>query len=110
MKLGKLGINGMILIGILVSISSIIVSIVSLFNGTYKDENKRAMHNFGNNLVKNLINKIFQSDLKDIMTGYRVFNKKFVKNMPINSNGFEIETEMTLHTLDKKFLIKEIIL
>ena len=77
-------------------------------NGTYKDENKRAMHNFGNNLVKNLINKIFQSDLKDIMTGYRVFNKKFVKNMPINSNGFEIETEITLHTLDKKFLIKEI--
>ena len=77
-------------------------------NGTYKDENKRAMHNFGNNLVKNLINKIFQSNLKDIMTGYRVFNKKFVKNMPINSNGFEIETEMTLHTLDKKFLIKEI--
>ena len=77
-------------------------------NGTYKDENKRALHNFGNNLVKCLINTIFKSDLKDIMTGYRVFNKKFVKNMPINSSGFEIETEMTLHTLDKKFLIKEI--
>lgn len=77
-------------------------------NGTYKDENKRPMHNFGNNLVKSLINSIFKSNLKDIMTGYRVFNKKFVKNMPINSNGFEIETEITLHTLDKKFLIKEI--
>ncbi|NOQ29862.1 MAG: glycosyltransferase [Helicobacteraceae bacterium] len=77
-------------------------------NGTYKDENKRPLHNFGNNLVKGLINNIFHSDLKDIMTGYRVFNKKFVKNMPVNSNGFEIETEMTLHTLDKKFLIKEI--
>ncbi len=77
-------------------------------NGTYKDENKRAMHNFGNNLVKNLINKIFKTNIKDIMTGYRVFNKKFVKNMPINSSGFEIETEMTLHTLDKRFLIKEI--
>ena len=77
-------------------------------NGAYKDENKRPMHNFGNNLVKILINSIFKSNLKDIMTGYRVFNKKFVKNMPINSNGFEIETEMTLHTLDKKFLIKEI--
>ena len=77
-------------------------------NGTYQDENKRPLHNFGNNLVKILINKFFNSNLKDIMTGYRVFNKKFVKNIPINSSGFEIETEMTLHTLDKRFLIKEI--
>ena len=77
-------------------------------NGTYKDENKRPLHNFGNNLVKTLINKLFNANLKDIMSGYRVFNKKFVKTMPVNSNGFEIETEMTLHTLDKKFLIKEI--
>lgn len=77
-------------------------------NGTYKEENKRPLHDFGNNLVKSLINNFFNADLKDIMSGYRVFNKKFVKNMPINSAGFEIETEMTLHTLDKKFLIKEI--
>ncbi len=77
-------------------------------NGTYKDENTRPLHNFGNSLVKGLINNIFKANLKDIMTGYRVFNKKFVKNMPINSSGFEIETEMTLHTLDKKFNIKEI--
>ena len=77
-------------------------------NGTYKDENKRALHNFGNHLVKNLINRLFNSNLQDIMSGYRVFNKKFVKTIPINSSGFEIETEMTLHTLDKKFLIKEI--
>ncbi|EDZ62432.1 glycosyl transferase, family 2 [Sulfurimonas gotlandica GD1] len=77
-------------------------------NGTYKDENKRALHNFGNHLVKYLINKLFRSNLNDIMSGYRIFSKKFVKTMPINSGGFEIETEMTLHTLDKKFLIKEI--
>ena len=77
-------------------------------NGTYKDENTRPLHNFGNNLVKNLINKLFNSNLKDIMSGYRAFNKKFVKNMPVTSEGFEIETEMTLHTLDKKFLLKEI--
>ena len=77
-------------------------------NGTYREENTRAMHNFGNNLVKKLINSMFKANLKDIMTGYRVFNKKFVKNMPVNSSGFEIETEMTLHTLDKKFRIKEI--
>ena len=77
-------------------------------NGTYKNENKRPLHNFGNNLVKNIINKLFNSNLNDIMSGYRVFNKKFVKNIPINSEGFEIETEMTLHTLDKKFKITEI--
>jgi glycosyltransferase involved in cell wall biosynthesis len=77
-------------------------------NGTYREENKRALHNFGNNLVKGLINKFFDANLKDIMSGYRVFNKKFVKTIPINSNGFEIETEMTLHALDKKFLLKEI--
>lgn len=77
-------------------------------NGTYKGENKRPLHNFGNHLVKGLINKFFDADLKDIMSGYRAFNKKFVKNVPINSSGFEIETEMTLHTLDKRFLIKEI--
>jgi len=77
-------------------------------NGTYKDENKRPLHNFGNNLVKMLINKLFNTNLKDIMSGYRVFNKRFVKTMPVTSNGFEIETEMTLHALDKKFLIQEI--
>ncbi len=77
-------------------------------NGTYSNENKRLLHNFGNNLVKNLINRMFKADLKDIMSGYRVFNKNFVKNIPINSDGFEVETEMTLHALDKKFLIKEI--
>lgn len=74
----------------------------------YKHINQRNFHNFGNNLVKLLINKLFQTNLQDIMSGYRVFNKKFVKNIPINSEGFEIETEMTLHALDKRFLIKEI--
>ncbi|MEJ5168884.1 MAG: glycosyltransferase family 2 protein [Arcobacteraceae bacterium] len=77
-------------------------------NGTYQKENKRLLHNFGNHLVKNIINKLFKSDLRDIMSGYRVFNKKFVKNLPIVSDGFEIETEMTLHALDKKFVLKEI--
>lgn len=79
-----------------------------LTNGTYQNENKRHFHEFGNNLVKNSINKLFKTDLKDIMTGYRVFNKLFVKTMPVMSPKFEIETEMTLHALDKKFIIKEI--
>lgn len=79
-----------------------------LTNGTYKQENKRPFHRFGNNIVKNSINKLFTTNLKDIMTGYRVFNKMFVKNMPVMSPKFEIETEMTLHALDKKFIIKEI--
>ncbi len=79
-----------------------------LSNGTYKKENKRTFHEFGNSLVKKTINKLFNSKLKDIMTGYRVFNNIFVKNMPVLSEGFEIETEMTLYALDKRFIIKEI--
>ncbi len=79
-----------------------------LTNGTYQKENKRHFHEFGNNLVKKAINVAFKTDLKDIMTGYRAFNKLFVKTMPVLSPKFEIETEMSLHALDKKFIIKEI--
>lgn len=79
-----------------------------LTNGTYQKENKRHFHEFGNNLVRKSINIAFHTKLKDIMTGYRVFNKFFVKNMPVLSPKFEIETEMSLHALDKKFIIKEI--
>ena len=77
-------------------------------NGTYKDENTRILHHFGNHLVKRSINLLFNANLCDIMSGYRVFNKKFVKNMPVNSHGFEIETEITLHCLDKNFRLSEI--
>lgn len=79
-----------------------------LSNGTYQEENKRKFHEFGNNLVRKTINILFDTQLKDIMTGYRVFNKTFVKNMPVMSPKFEIETEMTLYALDKKYIIKEI--
>lgn len=79
-----------------------------LSNGTYKHENKRHFHNLGNCLVRLLINMLFKGNIEDIMTGYRAFNKEFVKNFPVLSTGFEIETEMTLHALDKKFLIKEV--
>jgi len=79
-----------------------------LSNGTYKNENKRAFHNLGNFMVKTLINKLFSSNINDIMTGYRSFDKEFVKAMPVLSEGFEIETEISIHALDKKFLVKEI--
>ena len=79
-----------------------------LSNGTYQKENKRPFHELGNNIVKKSINVLFKTDLKDIMTGYRVFNKRFVKNMPVLSPKFEIETEMSLYALDKKYIIKEI--
>lgn len=77
-------------------------------NGTYSKENKRRFHKIGNNLVKKTINSLFNTKLKDIMSGYRVFNKIFVKNMPVMSPNFEIETEMTLYALDKRFKILEI--
>jgi hypothetical protein len=71
-------------------------------SGAYFTENKRPFHNTGNKLVRNLINLIFNSDIKDIMTGYRAFSRRFVKTFPVLSSGFEIETEMTIHALDKR--------
>lgn len=77
-------------------------------SSTYYTENKRLFHNTGNRLVCWLINTLFYSNIKDIMTGYRAFSYIFVKTFPILSKGFEIETEMTIHALDKNFLLKEI--
>lgn len=77
-------------------------------SSTYYKENKRLFHNVGNDLVRWLINTLFDSNVKDIMTGYRAFSRTFVKTFPVLSKGFEIETEMTIHALDKNFLLKEI--
>lgn len=79
-----------------------------LSDGDYRTENKRPLHNFGNHLVQTLVNKLFNANITDIMSGYRAFSKKFVKNYPILVEGFELETDMTLHALDKRFKIKEI--
>lgn len=77
-------------------------------SSTYFTENKRPFHNTGNRLVRGLINTIFGSSIKDIMTGYRAFNYEFVKSFPILSKGFEIETEMSIHALDKNFKLMEV--
>lgn len=77
-------------------------------SGMYKLENKRQFHNFGNALVTKIINMLFKSKLVDILSGYRVFSRRFIKSFPITCAGFEIETEMTLHALDKHFSLKEI--
>ena len=76
--------------------------------GHYSSENKRLMHNFGNELVVKLINVLFNSTLKDVMSGYRVFSASFIKTYPILVDGFELETDMTLHALYNKFNIIEI--
>lgn len=76
--------------------------------GRYKEENKRPLHNFGNWLVSGLINLMFSAGLVDIMSGYRAFSRQFVKNYSILVAGFQIETDMTLHSLDKRFRILEI--
>lgn len=76
--------------------------------GGYKQENKRHFHSFGNSLVTSLVNGLFKAQLVDIMSGYRVFSRKFVKNYAILVEGFEIETDITLHSLDKRYRIKEI--
>lgn len=76
--------------------------------GHYAAENKRVLNGLGNRLVRSLVNGLFHSKLADIMSGYRVMSRRFVKNYPILSEGFEIETEMTLHALDKRFRILEV--
>lgn len=75
---------------------------------TYFEENKRPMHNSGNKLVRILINLLFKSNVKDVLSGYRVFSREYVKNFPVLSEGFEVETEMTIHALDKKYSVIEI--
>lgn len=77
-------------------------------SSTYFTENKRPFHNSGNRLVRGLINTIFNSKITDIMTGCRAFNYEFVKSFPILSKGFEIETEMSIHALDKNFRLSEV--
>lgn len=77
-------------------------------SSTYAKENKRMFHNLGNQLVRFLINFFFKNNIKDIMTGYRAFSYDFVKAFPITSKGFEIETEMTIHAVDKNFKIVEV--
>ena len=77
-------------------------------SGAYFKENKRPFHNFGNRIVRFLINLLFRTDIKDIMTGYRAFSYRFVKGFPILSKGFEIETEMTIHAVDKNYKLVEV--
>jgi glycosyltransferase involved in cell wall biosynthesis len=78
-----------------------------LTNGTYIEENERSFHEFGNKLVRYLINNLFRVKLNDIMSGYRVFSKDFVKNYPVLCSGFQLETDMTIFALDKGFRICE---
>lgn len=75
---------------------------------SYFTENKRPFHNIGNKTVRYLINTLFKSSVRDIMTGYRAFSRDFIKGFPVNSGGFEIETEMTIHALDKGFKLLEV--
>ena len=79
-------------------------------SSTYFEENKRPFHNFGNVLVRKSINLLFQSSIKDIMTGYRAFSYQFVKTFPVLSKGFEIETEMSIHAIDKNLSIENVII
>lgn len=79
-------------------------------SSTYFTENKRPFHNFGNVLVRSLINTLFKNDVRDIMTGYRAFSYAFVKTFPVLSKGFEIETEMTIHALDKNLGVENVVI
>ena len=79
-------------------------------SSTYFNENKRPFHNFGNTLVRASVNRLFHTDIRDIMTGYRAFSFLFVKSFPVLSKGFEIETEMTIHGVEKNMRIENVII
>lgn len=77
-------------------------------SSTYFEQNKRPFHNSGNRVVRWLIRRFWHTDIHDIMTGYRAFSRPFVKNFPVMSGNFEIETEMTIHALDRRFALREV--
>lgn len=79
-------------------------------SSTYYTENKRPFHNFGNSLVRKSINLLFDTDIKDMMTGYRAFSYLFVKTFPVLSKGFEIETEMSIHAADKNMQVDNVVI
>jgi glycosyltransferase involved in cell wall biosynthesis len=79
-------------------------------SSTYFTENKRKFHNFGNVLVRTSINGIFKTNIKDIMTGYRAFSRRFVKTFPVLSKGFEIETEMSIHAVVMNMAVSNVVI
>ncbi|EUB12934.1 glycosyltransferase, group 2 family protein [Shuttleworthella sp. MSX8B] len=79
-------------------------------SSTYFEENKRPFHNFGNSIVRSSINRLFHTNIKDIMTGYRAFSYQFVKTFPVLSKGFEIETEMSIHASDKNMFVENVVI
>ncbi|HAE45449.1 MAG TPA: glycosyl transferase [Lachnospiraceae bacterium] len=79
-------------------------------SSTYFTENKRPFHNFGNSVVRGSINLLFKNDIKDIMTGYRAFSYRYVKTFPVLSKGFEIETEMSIHAIDKNMQVENVVI
>lgn len=79
-------------------------------SSTYFTENKRPFHNLGNTLVRGAINRMFHTDIKDVMTGYRAFSYQFIKTFPVLSKGFEIETEMTIHAVQKNMHCKNVVI
>ena len=79
-------------------------------SSTYFTQNKRPFHNFGNSLVRFCINRLFGSQIKDIMTGYRAFSFQFVKTYPVLARGFEIETEMSIHAVERNMRIENIVI
>lgn len=78
-------------------------------SSTYFKENKRPFHNAGNSMVRKTINRLFDCEIKDIMTGFRALSYEFVKSYPVLSRGFEIETEMTIHAVFNEMVIDNVV-
>lgn len=79
-----------------------------LSNGTYAKQNGRTFHGFGNDLVRAMIKWIYGYGFEDVMTGYRAMSRPFVKTFPALSEGFQIETELSIHAVDRRWRIVNI--
>ena len=68
----------------------------------------RKRHSFGNMMLTGFANFLFGKKFNDMLSGYRIFSKRFVKSFPSNSRGFEIETELTIYALQMRLPIDEV--
>lgn len=99
--------DAQVMIDLAIKYDSDMVIADRISSGAYKSENKRLFHNFGNHLIRKLINSFFNSNISDVLTGYRVFSKRFVKNYASSIKGFELETDLTLYCLNYGFKLNQ---
>jgi len=68
----------------------------------------RSLHRFGNRVIVAIINLMFRTRYRDVLSGYRAFDRRFVESVPVLTSGFEIEAELTVRALDEGMVVLEV--